>query len=156
VTLTLTFDDIAGAVMGLRASVRGVIANPAPPGVPPNPCVGLAGILQARLGYIGLARGLVARLNASRVGLPSRSAEAPPNPCLITLEFRNRDGELLTTRAGGPAQIQAELLAGQTSSLELSSADAVRGNSCRGRESASHHAIAGSSAESLRRCHRHG
>ncbi|HUE87803.1 MAG TPA: hypothetical protein VMO26_17155 [Vicinamibacterales bacterium] len=83
---------------------------------------------QARLGYIGLARGLVARLNASRIGLPSRS-ELPPNPCLVTLAFRNREGELWTTRSGEPAQIQGELLVGQTISLALSSADVIRGNS---------------------------
>jgi hypothetical protein len=88
----------------------------------------LAAVLQARLGYVGLARGLVARLNASRIGLPSRSAGAPPNPCIITLEFRSRDGELFTTRSGRPAQIQTDLLAGQTISLELAAADAVRGN----------------------------
>jgi hypothetical protein len=161
VTLTLAFDDIRGAVTGVRASVRAVMVNTAAPNVPPNPCDGLApmleifdarsgwiqaaysdpgplreagaedglaGTLQVRLGHLGLARGLVARLNASRVGLPSRSPEVPPSPCLITLEFRNRDGELFTTRSGGPAQIQAELGAGQTISLELSSADAVRGN----------------------------
>lgn len=159
--LPLAFDDIASAVMGLRASVRGVVASPAPPSLPPNPCIGLVptleifdtttgwtrtahsdpgplrdavaedsvdGVFQARFGYIGLARGLMARLNASRVGLPDTSGEAPPNPCLLTLEFRNRDGELFRTRSGEPAQVQAELLAGQTISLELSSAEVVRGN----------------------------
>ena len=161
VTLTLAFDDIRGAVMGLRASVRAVMVTPGPPNVPPNPCDGLApmleifdarsgwiqaaysdpgplweagaedglaGTLLVRFGYIALARGLVARLNASRVGLPSHSPEVPPSPCLIALEFRNRDGELFMTRSGGPAQIQAELGAGQTISLELSSGGAVRGN----------------------------
>jgi hypothetical protein len=79
----------------------------------------------APFGLVGLARFQTARLNVVSLTVPS--PEAPPGPCLVVLSFVDEAGEPIVGRGGQPVASEAELLPGQSTFLELSSAVALSG-----------------------------
>jgi len=79
-----------------------------------------------QFGLIGMARAQTARLNV--INLPPPDPEYPPNPCVVTLEFLNEQGEVFRDRAGNLVATRAELPPGESVFLELRAADALAGS----------------------------
>ena len=76
------------------------------------------------LGMVGIAQGQTLRINVVNTALPN--PDFPPDPCRVTLNFRNADGEIFRNGDGNPITRTILLQAGRSTSLELNADDFQR------------------------------
>lgn len=82
-----------------------------------SPVVALPAV---QTGLLGLARGETARLTV--INLTPQSPEVPPNPCVVSLGFRDENGTAFLDGNGAPLQREARLATGDAATLALPAA----------------------------------